>query len=707
MTPGATLTAEPVPGVGDAAAAMVDAAWRHRLPGVLCRWRDRFLVANTGRTVTVEDVSDLANRAIARIDPSLLAPGASSQPIPSADRAATHAHGPATRRRPGNDDCLGLLSSSPLRRDIRPACRHGRPSRTPRPAPLVRARRRSVEVVVSAARRDPARRSRPSRARRGHGPDAWLHRLRPRGRHRPCPGLRGQPLGESRGWIADVHQGRRPVPGSGGQRPDPGRQHGVRGRGAGRRARPQRRPRPRRRPHPDADARPVVGPVQAPGPSDISLDPVVVATSVVAAAGIVLLIPFPSALFNSTLEQNYAEDPGLVPVRRRRRPHRRRRCTDRTGPDEPPDDDPPGAGGPAAVGRRRDRSRDSRRGAQAAAPAAARPARSTASGRLRVGAVAFFAVAGLLYGFLDPDFGFSLDSLLLYLGILGALAAGTLASNAALRGARDAPQRRAGSFRVLPATLLVALVCVLVTRITDFQPGYLYGVLAGLVFATAIGRRETGREHAITSSAVAGVGVLAFLVLGVVRALEGSGGPTGAWIPVDVLLSALVIGGFEGLLFGMLPLTGLPGAAVKAWDARVWALLLFLGTLGFLHIIVNPSSGYLVDTSRTPLLKALALLIGFGLVSVGLWAWFRYRPMDRWRERQAQRASAAAPPPSRRTRAAPATRHRTQHADATTGDAGDEAAADVGATVAGDDERSLTRLARADVDALRALPADR
>ncbi len=31
----------------------------------------------------------------------------------------------------------------------------------------------------------------------------------------------------------------------------------------------------------------------------------------------------------------------------------------------------------------------------------------------------------------------------------------------------------------------------------------------------------------------------------------------------------------------------------------------------------------------------LALPVLFGGVSIGLWAWFHYRPMDRWRERQA------------------------------------------------------------------------
>ena len=44
-----------------------------------------------------------------------------------------------------------------------------------------------------------------------------------------------------------------------------------------------------------------------PDPTQINLDPVVVVQTVAVTAGVILLVPFPSALFNSTLEDNYDE----------------------------------------------------------------------------------------------------------------------------------------------------------------------------------------------------------------------------------------------------------------------------------------------------------------------------------------------------------------------------------------------------------------
>ena len=54
-----------------------------------------------------------------------------------------------------------------------------------------------------------------------------------------------------------------------------------------------------------------------PGPADITLDPVVLAASAAIAAGVVLFVPFPAALFNSTLEENYAEVSAAVARLRR------------------------------------------------------------------------------------------------------------------------------------------------------------------------------------------------------------------------------------------------------------------------------------------------------------------------------------------------------------------------------------------------------
>ena len=61
------------------------------------------------------------------------------------------------------------------------------------------------------------------------------------------------------------------------------------------------------------------------------------------------------------------------------------------------------------------------------------------------------------------------------------------------------------------------------------------------------------------------------------------------------------------------------------WNKWVWGALLLVSGFAFWHVLVNPTSGYLADSSRTPLVTIVGLLIFFSLGSVAFWAYFRFR----------------------------------------------------------------------------------
>jgi hypothetical protein len=50
----------------------------------------------------------------------------------------------------------------------------------------------------------------------------------------------------------------------------------------------------------------------------------------------------------------------------------------------------------------------------------------------------------------------------------------------------------------------------------------------------------------------------------------------------------------------------------------LWGVSVFL----FFHVLVNPESGYLADTALVPLSTTVALMVMFGVVSLGLWSFF-------------------------------------------------------------------------------------
>ena len=401
-------------------------------------------------------------------------------------------------------------------------------------------------------------------------------------------------------------------------------------------------------------------------------------TTVVVTAGVVLLVPFPSALFNATLEENYDEVmAGVGRVRRRLRAgwlalvawlraeiSRRRQpaappaapaaapVLPESGlvpdvplpptalpdaplpPTTPPDMTHPMGGplpgepvlaGPSLAPRSTALVEPSVPGAelpaQAPTPGAGGP-RCLANA---VGHSGFRRLSALLYAFLDPTFGFSLTSLAEMLGLAIGLLVVLVAYGAPL--IFFSRRHRIGmDIRALPATLLIAAMCVLVSRLTNFQPGYLYGLIVGFFFARHVTSDVEGKAEA----SAAGTSLVAAFVAWVVLAFLRGNGSTDAF--TNALLQAatatVVVAGLENAVFAMLPLRFMPGGAVFTWNRKVWAVLIGLGIFGFAHVLLNPSSGagYLADTSRTSFLTMVVLLAAFGLASVLFWAWFRFRP---------------------------------------------------------------------------------
>jgi hypothetical protein len=340
-----------------------------------------------------------------------------------------------------------------------------------------------------------------------------------------------------------------------------------------------------------------------PGPAEISLDPVILATSVAVAAGVVVLVPFPAALFNSTLETHYDE---VVRSRRRVTGWLRRV-----------------AGGLLAQG-----PQATRRFAAPVSGAAGSSANTAAGASLWTtwrGIGLMLLLSALLYGLLDPTLGFDVESL----GTLLGLAVGLVI----VLGAYAVPLfvlSRRGGFRLtaeaLPGTIAIAIISVIISRVADFQPGYLYGVVIGFGFTRELSKMEEGRFEAVATGTAFAFAVIAWLLLPVIRDPALAGEQALVASALETAFITVVVAGVEATMFGMLPLAFLPGERVRAWNQRVWMVLIGLGSFAFFHILVNPVAGYLADTTQSDLTTVIWLLVLFGGGSILFWAYFRFRP---------------------------------------------------------------------------------
>jgi len=237
----------------------------------------------------------------------------------------------------------------------------------------------------------------------------------------------------------------------------------------------------------------------------------------------------------------------------------------------------------------------------------------------------FLGLSALVYGFLSPTFGLDANSLALFLGLLVGLALITAAFDLPLRvyHRRRSKEHDAGVLRALWWTLLVALICVIVSRLAGFQPGYLYGLIISIVFVTEISTRDEGIGTWLAALWLLVLSVLAWIVLAVVR--QGTYDP---WVAlfIQTLLVTFVVAGIETLAIGLLPMRFLPGHPLYQWRKSMWFVLMVLAIVGYVLILIDPQNGYLSSSSQAPTIVGIIFLVVFGIVSLGTWAYFRFRP---------------------------------------------------------------------------------
>ena len=239
--------------------------------------------------------------------------------------------------------------------------------------------------------------------------------------------------------------------------------------------------------------------------------------------------------------------------------------------------------------------------------------------------VASVALVALISAFLNPDLSFSAEGLAIYLGFLAAIAVVLITFELPGLIVHRRRTGEAGRLRVLPWAIVLSAVFVLVSRMLELQPGYLYGVILGVLFLQAAGPAQEGREAAANAALTLVLAVGAWLTLGWVRS---AGLPLTdlAALAVETALAAIVVAALEAVAFGLMPFRFMPGVAIYRWNRLIWGALFFASLFAFFHILIGPTSGYLADLTGPAWFAALGIFAAFGAFTVLFWAWFRFRP---------------------------------------------------------------------------------
>ena len=226
-------------------------------------------------------------------------------------------------------------------------------------------------------------------------------------------------------------------------------------------------------------------------------------------------------------------------------------------------------------------------------------------------------VAAAASAYVEPDFGPTLLGVQTAVGILVSyivvVAFGWAFVGAAMwLGHRHELPRI--EFR--PLTLLVVGAAVVFSRLSGFEPGIIFGLIAGVGFGAAVSQVTQARAAVLTlvyTMTAAGVGWFGY------STAHNFWGDDLSWTQAIAMesLAAITIAGLAALPIALLPMRGLTGHAVWAWNRWAWGFAYALSLAAFLWVLMPlPDSWQEVSL---PLKAWLLTYAAYAAVSVLAW----------------------------------------------------------------------------------------
>jgi hypothetical protein len=234
-------------------------------------------------------------------------------------------------------------------------------------------------------------------------------------------------------------------------------------------------------------------------------------------------------------------------------------------------------------------------------------------------AIAGVVVASVISAFVDPRFGADPGSSLriiasILLAFIVDVALGWVLLLLFLRRTMPDAQAR---LRFVPASLLLVVAAVVFSRITGFQPGIVFGLVAGVVIGATIARTDKARVALLGLGYSFAAGVLGWIGFAIVAAVAGRD-PSAGLVFLQETLSAIAIGGMAILPVALFPLRGMTGFDIFIWNRVIWGVAYGIGLFGFFFVLMPAPFAW----QGVPLQLGawVGLYLVYAVAAVGIWA---------------------------------------------------------------------------------------
>jgi hypothetical protein len=242
-----------------------------------------------------------------------------------------------------------------------------------------------------------------------------------------------------------------------------------------------------------------------------------------------------------------------------------------------------------------------------------------------IAAAVLVVLTSLIFGFVDPEYGFDPVSLRmtisLAIGLFIVTYVSSWISGAIIRRVWAIDTR----VSLQPAALLFAVIGVIVARVLEFSPGFLIGLVIGLDIVSRVGAQYRVRAILTNIGVIVGLAVTAWLGFSLMSALM-TGEPTMISLLVSDALIATTAEGLTAALAALLPLGFLDGHEVFRRSKLLWAGTFAAVATVFSLIVLPTAAGETSDVADVGFW--MLIMVIFAAVTLTLWAILHFTGRD-------------------------------------------------------------------------------
>lgn len=227
-----------------------------------------------------------------------------------------------------------------------------------------------------------------------------------------------------------------------------------------------------------------------------------------------------------------------------------------------------------------------------------------------------FALAAILGAFVDPDFGVNWMSLRLVVTLflsflLFNLLAWFIVRRVAVRLQPDSDPY----LRFRWGSLILVILAVLVARLLQLEPGVIFGLVAGIAYATTLKAAKSAVITIVGSAIGLAFALIAWVGYSLLAPLETD---NVAMIFLVEFLAGVTVKGVSTLPLSLLPLGNLDGAKLFGWRKVAWGASYAVGLAAFMLVLLTIPKAW--GEIPGDFLRWLILFGVYALVAIAVWA---------------------------------------------------------------------------------------